>query len=372
MSSPIPEENKVAYNFLGGTGLKVSNISLGCATFGKDEWGWPDQADEDVAHQIINRYVEWGGNFLDTADMYSLGGSEHILGKWLEKHHRDNYIIATKSGQSMSVEQNINNTGLSRRHITESIDGSLKRLHTDFVDLYQIHMWDYGTRVEETLRTLDDLVRAGRVRYVGLSNVTGWQMQKLVDTTERLGLNPIATLQQQYSLASRDSEMEAFQVCKAAGIGVLPWSPLKGGLLTGKVKRGEKPVEGRLAAVAASTAIAQEASPHWSSFGDKTFDIIDVAQAIADKKGRSIPQVALRWLLQKDIVSSVIIGAKNLTQLDNNMGAANGWSLTKEEMKQLDDVSALDQGYPYGMVNGMNADRVNPAANNVYVSSVSD
>jgi aryl-alcohol dehydrogenase-like predicted oxidoreductase len=370
MTSVIPDDKKVTYNFLGGTGLKVSNISLGCATFGEVTWGWPDQCNEDLSHQLLNRYVEWGGNFLDTADMYALGNSEKFVGNWLERQPRENFVLATKCGLTMGVDQNINNLGLSRRHITESIQGSLQRLHTDFVDLYQMHIWDSGTRAEETLRTLDDLVRAGKVRYVGLSNVTGWQMQKLVDTTKRLGLNPIATLQQHYSLASRGSELEAFQVCKEAGIGVLPWSPLKGGLLTGKVKRGEKPTEGRLGAVANDPNFkVGEATPHWRTFDDKTFNIIDTLLAISEKRGRSIPQVALRWLLQKDIVSSVIIGVKTLAQLDDNMGAANGWSLTKEEMKQLDDVSAPILGYPYGMINSMNLDRVNQAANNTYIKS---
>jgi aryl-alcohol dehydrogenase-like predicted oxidoreductase len=372
MAQPIPDEKKVAYNFLGASGIKVSNISLGCATFGEVTWGWPDQCNEDLAHQIINRYVEWGGNFLDTADVYAIGNSETFVGKWLESQPREKIVLATKCRGNMGVTQNINNVGLSRRHITESIQNSLQRLHTDFVDLYQIHGWDNGTRAEETLRTLDDLVRAGKVRYVGLSNVTGWQMQKLVDTTERYGLNPIVSLQQQYSLASRDSELEPFQVCKASGVGILPWSPLKGGLLTGKVKRGVKPTEGRLAAVADKTAIAMEAAPHWDTFDSKTFDILDVVTEISEKRGHSIPQVALRWLLQKDIVSSVIIGAKTIAQLDDNMGAANGWSLTKEEMKRLDDVSAPTQGYPHGMVNGMNVDRVNPAANNVFIESLGD
>ncbi|BFZ18595.1 hypothetical protein BsWGS_21634 [Bradybaena similaris] len=372
MSKPIPPEHKVAYNFLGRSGIKVANLALGCATFGEVTWGWPGQTNEESSHEIINRYVEWGGNFLDTADVYAKGESERIVGKWLEKNPRDNVVVATKCRFSMGNEQNVNNVGLSRRHITASIDNSLKRLHTDFVDLYQIHAWDDGTPVEETLRTLDDLVRVGKIRYIGLSNVTGWQLQTLVDTTQRYGLNSIVSLQQQYSLASRDSELEVFQVCKKYGIAVLPWSPLKGGLLTGKVKRGVKPTEGRLGSVAEGTGIAMQAAPHWSTFDDKTFDIIDTVEAIAKKRDRSIPQVALRWLLQRDVVPSVIIGAKTLAQLDDNMLAANGWSLTSEEMKRLDDVSAPTRPYPYDMVAALNTDRVNPRANNYHVQSVAD
>ncbi|CAG5121736.1 unnamed protein product [Candidula unifasciata] len=370
MAAKISKESKTPYVFLGRSGVKVSNITLGTVTFGEHQ-GRPGQSDEDAAHQIINRYVEWGGNFLDTADMYGLGNSETIIGKWLETQPRDKYIIATKCRCGMDLENNVNSVGLSRRHITESIDKSLQRLHTDFVDLYQAHHVDDGTPVEETLRTLDDLVRAGKIRYIGLSNVTGWRLSLLVETTKHLGLNPIISLQQQYSLVSRESELEPFQVCKAQGLGVLPWSPLKGGFLTGKVKRGLKPTEGRIGWVADNETKAKENAPLWKSFDDKSFDVLDVAEAIAKNHSKSVPQVAIRWLLQKDVVSSVIIGVRTLAQLDDNMGA-NGWSLTQQEMQQLDDVSAPPLAYPYNMVFSNNTDRVNPAANNFYVKSTSN
>ncbi|CAG5127534.1 unnamed protein product [Candidula unifasciata] len=333
--------------------------------------GRPGQSDEDLSHQIINRYVEWGGNFLDTADVYGRGNSETIIGKWLETQPRDKYVIATKCRVNMGTEENINNVGLSRRHITESIDRSLKRLHTDFVDLYQTHVFDDGTPIEETLRTLDDLVRAGKIRYIGVSNVTGWQLCKLVETTKHLGLNSIISLQQQYNLVSRDSELEPFQVCKAEGLGVLPWSPLKGGFLTGKVKRGQKPTEGRLGWVAENETKAMQSAPSWKWFDEKSFDVLEAVEAIAQKHSKTVPQVAIRWLLQKDVVSSVIIGARNLAQLDDNMGV-NGWSLTQEEMRLLDDISAPPRPYPYSLVFFANADRVNPAANNYYVKSISN
>ncbi|CAG5121734.1 unnamed protein product [Candidula unifasciata] len=371
MAAKIPESSKTPYVFLGRSGLKVSNISLGTMTFGENQFGRPGQSDEDLSHQIINRYVEWGGNFLDTANVYGYGNSESIIGKWLEKQPRDNFVIATKCRFGMDLEKNVNSVGLSRRHITESIDKSLQRLHTDFVDLYQTHLFDDGTPVEETLRTLDDLVRVGKIRYIGLSNVTGWQLSQLVETTKHLGLNPIISLQQQYSLVCRESELEPFQVCKAQGLGVLSWSPLKGGFLTGKVKRGVKPAEGRIGWVADDESRAKEATPLWKQFDDKSFDVLDLVEAIAKKYSKSVPQVAIRWLLQKDVVSSVIIGARTLAQLDDNMGA-NGWSLTQEEMKQLDDVSAPPLTYPYNMVFSNNADRVNPAANNFYVKSTSN
>ncbi|CAG5127533.1 unnamed protein product, partial [Candidula unifasciata] len=310
MAVPIPEGSKTPYVFLGKSGLKVSNITLGTMTFGENQFGRPGNTDEAQSHEIINRYVEWGGNFLDTADVYGMGISESIVGRWLETQPRDKFVIATKCRFDVGTENNINNVGLSRRHITESIDRSLQRLHTDFVDLYQF-VW-------------------AKVRYIGASNVTGWQLQKLVGIVDRLGLNPIVSLQQQYNLVIRESELESFQVCKNEGIGVLPWSPLKGGLLAGKVKRGQKPTEGRMSWVAADESKEMQSAPNWKKLDDKTFDLLEALEAIAKKHAKSVPQVAIRWLLQKDVVSSVIIGARTLAQLDDNMGA-NGWSLTLEE-----------------------------------------
>ncbi|KAH9488526.1 Aldo-keto reductase dtxS3 [Bulinus truncatus] len=270
----------------------------------------------------------------------------------------------------MGTEKNANNVGLSRRHITASIDNSLSRLRTNYVDLYQTDVYDDATPMEETLRTLDDLVRCGKVRYVGASNVTGWQLQKIVDTTERLGLNPIASLQQQYNLASRESELEAFQVCKAAGIGVLPWSPLKGGLLTGKVQRGVKPIEGRMGFVADNENKAMQAAPLWKTLDDKIFDVIDALQNIAAKHGRSVPQVAIRWLLQRDVVSSVVLGARTLSQLEDNLAAGTGWSLNKQEMQLFDDMSKPPVPYPYDMIFKCNEDRLNHFTDH-YVRSTS-
>ncbi|KAK6968082.1 hypothetical protein BgiMline_027939, partial [Biomphalaria glabrata] len=283
MTTEVSLDNKLPSVFLGQSGLKVSNLCLGTMTFGESQTGRIGQSDEDLSHQIINRFVERGGNFFDTANVYGRGTSENILGKWLERQTRDNFIIATKVRSNMGVENNPNNVGLSRKHITSSIDASLGRLRTDYVDLYQAHAFDDGTRLEETLRTFDDLVRAGKVRYIGVSNFTGWQLQKLVDTSERLGLNPIVSLQQQYSLVCRESEFEPFQVCKTAGIGVLPWSPLKGGLLTGKVKRGVEPTEGRLGWSVANAKARNQTAPVLSSLSDRTFDIIESAENIGQK-----------------------------------------------------------------------------------------
>ncbi|CAG5122223.1 unnamed protein product [Candidula unifasciata] len=362
MTTSVPEDLKTPYVFLGRSGLKVSNICLGTGTFGESRTGRPGQTDEQASHELINRFVEWGGNFLDTADIYGSGLSETIVGKWLETQHRDKFVIGTKVRGNMGTQENVNNVGLSRRHITKSIDRSLQRLHTDFVDLYQAHQFDPATPLEETFRTFDDLVRGGKVRYIGVSNFNGWQMERVVNTARTLGINPIISLQQQYSLVCRESEFEAFQVCKSAGIGVLPYSPLKWGLLAGKVKRGVQPSDGRL-------GWAAQQGGRGNQFTDKTFDIVEAAETIAKTRGRTTAQVSLRWLLQRDVVSSVIIGATKLAQLDDNM-AANGWSLTPEEMKQLDDVSAPVTTYPYDRQR-LNGDRFNPAIKDSHVKSTS-
>ncbi|GFS25008.1 4-deoxy-L-erythro-5-hexoseulose uronic acid reductase [Elysia marginata] len=372
-AADIPREKKVMYNFLGSSGLRVSNICLGCMTFGRNvTLGSPSQQDEDSSHQIMDRFVQWGGNFFDTADIYGPHFSEQIVGRWLERRERDNFVVATKCNFPVGVGRNRNSVGLSRRHMTASITGSLQRLHTNYVDIYQTHAWDAATNIEETLRTFDDLVRAEKVRYVGLCNVNGWQLQKIVDTTDRLGLNPVVSLQQQYSLVCRESELEPFQVCKANGIGVLPWSPLKGGLLTGKVKRGVKPSEGRLGYVANNISPhgrSFEVFPHYNNFTNKDFDVLETAQAIAEQKDKSVAQVAIRWLLQKDVTSSVIIGATSCAQLDDNMGAANGWSLSQSEMNNLDQVSSVAQFYPYSSINQANVHRNNPMARDYVVRS---
>ncbi|GFO26588.1 4-deoxy-l-erythro-5-hexoseulose uronic acid reductase [Plakobranchus ocellatus] len=365
----ISKESKVKYNFVGKSGLKVSNICLGTMTFGENQVKAPGQADESLSHQIIDRFVAYGGNFLDTADIYGLGNSEKIIGTWLDKQSRENFVVATKCRGNMGPESNKNAVGLSRRHITSSIENSLKRLRTDYVDIYQTHAFDNATPLEETLRTLDDLVRCGKIRYPGVSNVTGWQLEKIVQTQTRLGLNPIISLQQQYNLACRESELEPFQVCKNEGIGVLPWSPLKGGLLTGKVKRDTKPTEGRLGWVAQDERRHMQSAPSYSRVPSKVFDIIDTAEAIGKKHGRSVAQVALRWLLQKDVTTSVIIGATSLAQLDQNM-AVNEWSLCAEEMDQLDELSAPDAPYPYEMISRLNNDRVNSRVYDYFVKSV--
>jgi aryl-alcohol dehydrogenase-like predicted oxidoreductase len=318
------------------------------------------QCSEEESHQILDRFVEWGGNFIDTADVYQLGLSETIVGNWLKNQDRKRFVIATKCRANMGDKEDVNNIGLSRKHIMDSIDGSLRRLQTDYIDIYQIHAWDDGVPIEETLSALNDLVQAGKVRYVGASNVLGWQLQKIVDVCQARGYTKWISLQQQYSLLCRESEFEVFTVCKNEGIGILPWSPLKGGLLSGKYRRGQTELgaDTRLG-FAARTGNTSQASPDFNKYKDneKFWKLIDVMEECAKAHGRSVAQVALRWLLQRDNVPSIIIGAKTLKQLDDNMGAAAGWELSSEQMAALNEASMYDVPYPYEMVWRLNETR---------------
>ncbi|XP_033760799.1 1-deoxyxylulose-5-phosphate synthase YajO-like [Pecten maximus] len=267
-----------------------------------------------------------------------------------------------------------NDIGLSRRHILQMCEDSLRRLQTNYIDLYQTHGWDSAVPIEETLRALDDLVKCGKVRYVGVCNVIGWQMQKIVDKAEAMGINSIIGLQQQYSLLCRHPEWEEFQVCKNEGVGVLPWSPLKGGLLTGKFQRGTKPASdgSRIGFVAEKESDrTYQSSPAWSKYEDNDFywNLIDTMNKAAKNHGKSVPQVALRWLLQKNVVSAVIIGATSIKQLEDNMGASTGWTLTKEEMEELDKASSMELPYPYEMVFRINSSRNNPFLGSSFVEN---
>ncbi|XP_035658770.1 1-deoxyxylulose-5-phosphate synthase YajO-like [Branchiostoma floridae] len=277
--------DKTEYRFLGGSGLKVSNICLGTLTFGN--WAlFPGQCDEAASHAILDRYVELGGNFIDTADIYAEGRSEETIGTWLEKQQREKFVVATKV--RFNTSKDINSVGLSRHHIMQSIDDSLRRLRTAYVDLYQIHAWDEAVPIEETLSALNDLVLAGKVRYLGASNVTGWQLQKIVELSKSMGLNKWISLQVEYNLLCRGIEWELTDVCRREGIGIIPWSPLKGGLLTGKFKREDDAPEGSRIAHTTKKGIDMEAAPNFERIkkDDKTWKIIDVAKNTAEAHGR--------------------------------------------------------------------------------------
>jgi aryl-alcohol dehydrogenase-like predicted oxidoreductase len=323
------------YRYLGRTGLKVSELCLGAMTFGRE-------SSEEVSCQMLDRFLEAGGNFIDTANVYSQGISEEILGRWLKGKRRDDFVIATKVRFSMGSSQN--DLGLSRKHILSAVEASLRRLNTSYIDLYQVHMWDPGTLLEETLDTLNQLVNSGKVRYVGASNYAGYQLQKAIDLSRQRNWEPFSCLQPLYNLLDRSFEWELLPVCDAEGVGVIPWSPLRGGWLSGKYQRS-------MSAPPPDTRIEQAAKQGWSESWDayaneRTWQVIDTLLAIAEEMENTPAQVALNWLLQKPAVTAPILGARTLAHLEDNLGAT-GWSLTDEQMQRLDQVSTLPLPYPY-------------------------
>jgi aryl-alcohol dehydrogenase-like predicted oxidoreductase len=328
----------VEYRTLGRSGCAVSAFALGTMTFGSE-------TDEAGSHAQLDRFVEAGGTFVDTADVYTRGASEEIVGRWLATHpgQRDELVLATKGRFPMG--EGPNDLGLSRRHLSAALDDSLRRLGVDTIDLYQVHAWDPLTPLDETLRFLDDAVSAGKIRYAGLSNYAGWQVQKAVDLADRRGWTPPVTLQPQYNLLAREIEWEIVPACLSEGLGLLPWSPLGGGWLTGKYRRDERPT--------GATRLGEDPDRGVEAYDrrsrtDRTWDVLDAVRAIAERRGVSMAQVALAWLVDRPGVSSVILGARTLEQLDDNLAAA-GLHLTPEEIATLDAVS--DPGaadYPYG------------------------
>ncbi len=326
------------YRYLGRTGMKVSELCLGAMTFGRE-------STEADSIQMMDRFVAAGGNFIDTANVYTRGVSEEIVGRWLRNRNRDDLVIATKARFPMG--EGPNDLGLSRKHLLAAVEESLRRLQTDYIDLYQVHCWDPGTPLDETLSTLDTLVRSGKVRYIGASNYSGWQLQKAVDTSRHQGWEPFSCLQPLYNLLDRSLEWELVQVCQNEGLGIIPWSPLRGGWLSGKYRRG-------MAAPVAGTRIEkaeQEGwSESWSAYNnERTWSVLDALFAVAEEAGKEPVQVALRWLLQRPGVTAPIIGARTLAHLESNLGAA-GWELSPAQMTRLTEVSEPDLPYPYDFI----------------------
>lgn len=350
------------YRFLGSSGLKVSTLCLGTMTFGEKEGGRPGQCDQSAAEALLDRFVEAGGNFIDTADVYQNGESEIIIGKWLSKNPslRKKLVLATKVWGPMD-STDVNCRALSRRHIMEAINDSLQRLQTTYIDLYQTHCWDDGTPVEETLRALRDLQACGKIHYVGVSNVTGWQFQKMVDTAKEVGLTGIVSNQAQYNLLCRSTEWELLEVCKREGVAMLPWSPLKGGLLTGKFKRGETPdpASSRVGWTAANKdKRSNQSHPSFEHYAnnDQFWGLLDSMHAIAAESGGSVAQVALAWLLKQPMVASVVIGARTMKQLEDNINGAF-LTLSDAQIAILNDKSKDTLPYPYEMVFRLQAGR---------------
>lgn len=316
---------------MGKTGLRVSDLCLGAMTFGNG-------ADEQQSHGILDRFVEAGGNFIDTANVYGRGISEDIVGRWLQGKKRDDLVIATKVRFAMG--EGPNDIGLSRKHILSSVEASLRRLGTDYIDLYQVHAWDARTPLEETLSTLDELVRKGWVRYIGASNFRAWQLQKAIYISRHHGWEPFSCLQPQYNLLCRATEFELLPLCEHEGLGIIPWSPLRGGWLSGKYRRGmDAPPE--------NTRVASSGPDNWNRHNtEQTWQVLDELFLIAEETSKTAAQVALNWLLSRQAITAPIIGARSLAQLEENMGAC-GWSLTPDQVTRLDQASAVPVSYPY-------------------------
>jgi aryl-alcohol dehydrogenase-like predicted oxidoreductase len=326
------------HRLLGNSGCAVSALALGTLTFG-------NETDETGSFAQLDRFTEAGGNLIDTADVYADGRSEEIIGRWLAARPgmREQVVLATKG--RFPTDETPNGHGLSRQHLARALHASLRRLGTDTVDLYQVHAWDPLTRVEETLRFLDDAVRAGKINYVGLSNFTGWQIQKAVDIGEFRGLSAPVSVQPQYNLLARAVEWEVVPACQAAGLGLLAWSPLASGWLTGKYRRGEPPAAGTRA-----LENADEGMRIWNQRGgsEQTWQVLDAVHKVAGTHGVSPAQVAIAWVLARPAVSSVILGARNMDQLTDNMAAAE-LTLTAEDTQLLDEASdPVAPDYPYG------------------------
>ncbi|MDQ3766647.1 MAG: aldo/keto reductase [Actinomycetota bacterium] len=342
---------------LGLTGTQVTSLCLGTMTFGKET------AEED-AHAILDRYVEAGGNFIDTADVYQTGEAEEFIGRWLGKRGRDDLVLATKVRFPMGDDPN--EAGLSRRWITQAVDNSLRRLNTDYIDLYQAHCWDPLTPLEETLAAFDDLVRMGKVRYIGVSNFTGWQLQQAALLAQVNGQAPIVTLQPQYNLLAREIEWELVELCLEEGIGMLPWSPLGGGWLTGKYQRDERPTGDTRLGVDPERGV----EAYNKRNAERTWGVLDVIDKIVadhnggadsagpQKSGRvSHGQVAINWVTNRPGVSSTILGVRTMEQLEDNL-ASTSWQLSDDEVAALDE--ATDPGkpeYPYRFIDEMTESR---------------
>lgn len=339
------------YNKLGTSGLLVSEICLGAMTFGTPNegfWTAIGELDQQNADRIVARAFDAGVNFVDTADVYSDGTSEQITGKAIVNsgRSRSDIILATKVFGATGPGPN--ERGLSRGHIMDGVKASLKRLGTDYIDLYQVHAFDPLTPIEETLRALEDLVRQGHIRYIGVSNWAAWTIMKALGIADKNGWQRFATLQAYYTIAARDLEREIVPLLESEGLGLMVWSPLAGGLLAGKYDRDGNSPDG--------TRRASFDFPPVNK--DRAFDCIDVMRKIAASHGVSVARIAIAWVLHQRSVMSVIIGAKTIEQLDDNL-AATEIRLTDDELKSLDEVSALPSEYPGWMLKRQGDSRIN-------------
>lgn len=317
--------------------LAVSAFGLGTMTFGAE-------ADEASSHAILDRYYEAGGRFIDTADVYTRGASEAIIGRWLATRRPDGVVVATKARFPMSDDPA--DRGAGSEYLTRALDASLQRLGTEVIDLYQMHAWDPATPLEETLGTLNGFAASGKVRAIGVSNYTAWQLQRAHLIAGHEGWSPIVSLQPQYSLLTRDIELELMPLCLEAGIGLLPWSPLGGGWLTGKYSNTERP--------RGATRLGENPTRGVEAYDlrntERTWRILDAVRAVAKARGVTMSQVALNWVLQRPGVASVLLGCRTTDQLDDNLGALS-WTLSDDETLALNEISAPGIPlYPYGFL----------------------
>ncbi len=326
------------YRTIGNSGLITTDLSLGTMLFGEDSGR---STPEKEAKEILSYYLAQGGNHIDTANVYAGGRSEEIIGRALGASERKRSILATKVRFPMGEDPN--QAGLSRLHIIESVEDSLRRLQTDYIDILYVHAWDPITPIAETLRALDDVVTSGKVRYLGVSNFKAWQVMKAQGLADQLGLHRFIAGQYQYSLVKRDLEYEFIDLFESEGIGLLPWGPLGGGFLTGKYQR-TGPTSGRISTTEDHTEESWERRNT-----EQNWRILDYIQELAKHYKATPSQIALAWVRAKKVVSSVILGARTLEQLKDNMGAAH-INLQLEEVKQLDQLSQTPELYPYRML----------------------
>jgi aryl-alcohol dehydrogenase-like predicted oxidoreductase len=325
---------------LGRSGLKVPELCFGAGTFGANNEffkAWSETSQEE-ADRIVGICMDAGLNFFDTADVYSNGSSEEALGKALSHHKREDVLISTKT--TFRFGEGPNNTGSSRYHMIQQLNGSLKRLGTDYIDVYHMHAFDALTPVDEVLYTLDDFVRQGKVRYIACSNFSGWHLLKSLSVSDRYGWAKYVGHQVYYSLIGRDYEWELMPLALDQGVGALVWSPLGWGRLTGKIRRGHPlPKDSRL-----QTQVVMDSGPKPDD--EYVYRVVDALDEVAKETGKTVPQIALNWLLGRPTVSTLVIGARNEEQLKANL-AAVGWKLSPEHVKKLDAASEVPRAYPY-------------------------
>lgn len=324
------------YKLLGRSGLRVSELALGTMTFGTD-WGWG--ADEAESRRMFGIFAEAGGNFLDTANVYTQGTSERYVGAFIASD-REHWVVGTKYTLAALRPDDPNASGNHRKSMMQSIEASLKRLGTDYIDLYQLHGFDAVTPLEEVMQTLDDLVRAGKIRYIGCSNFSGWHLMKSLAVSEKYGLARHVAHQAYYSLVGRDYEWELMPLALDQGVGTVVWSPLAWGRLGGKFRRGQPlPKDTRLA-----SPVTAQRGPQVPE--EYLYRVVDALDAVAAETGKSVAQVALNWLLRRPSVATIVMGARNEAQLRQNLGAV-GWKLTPAQIAKLDAASAVPLAYPY-------------------------